>query len=102
LIEHWNTYFTEKGITHIFFSAILEQAKLDEPEEDDDTSDEDYGSEEEEKEFDPMFQDLKEKIDIENELGLNKPEHLEQKPIVEEEIELEFNTCEIFSRDKMM
>lgn len=29
LIEHWNKYFTEKGIKHIFFSALDEQSKID-------------------------------------------------------------------------
>lgn len=29
LIDHWNKYFTEKGIKHIFFSAINEQKKID-------------------------------------------------------------------------
>jgi ribosome biogenesis GTPase A len=29
LIKHWNQYFIEKGVTHIFFSALKEQVKLD-------------------------------------------------------------------------
>lgn len=29
LIAHWNEYFTQKGVNHIFFSAIDEQAKID-------------------------------------------------------------------------
>lgn len=29
LIAHWNEYFTEKGVNHIFFSAVDEQAKID-------------------------------------------------------------------------
>ena len=29
LIEHWNQYFTEKKVTHIFISAKKEQEKLD-------------------------------------------------------------------------
>ena len=29
LIAHWNEYFTEKGISHIFFSALKEQEKID-------------------------------------------------------------------------
>ena len=29
LLEHWNGYFKEKGIEHIFFSALAEQAKID-------------------------------------------------------------------------
>jgi len=24
LIKHWNQYFTEKGVKHIFFSALKE------------------------------------------------------------------------------
>jgi len=29
LIAHWNEYFTQKGVNHIFFSAVWEQEKLD-------------------------------------------------------------------------
>jgi large subunit GTPase 1 len=29
LIAHWNDYFNEKGVKHIFFSALKEQEKLD-------------------------------------------------------------------------
>jgi len=29
LIKHWNDYFKEKGVKHIFFSALKEQKKLD-------------------------------------------------------------------------
>lgn len=29
LIAHWNEYFLEQGVTHIFFSAKIEQTKLD-------------------------------------------------------------------------
>jgi large subunit GTPase 1 len=31
---HWSTYLKEKGINHIFFSALMEQEKLDEAEDD--------------------------------------------------------------------
>lgn len=29
LITHWNQYFKEKGVEHIFFSALEEQSKID-------------------------------------------------------------------------
>ena len=29
IIAHWNQFFKEKKVTHIFFSALAEQAKLD-------------------------------------------------------------------------
>ena len=29
LIQHWNQYFLEKGVKHIFFSALKEQKKID-------------------------------------------------------------------------
>lgn len=29
LIVHWNEYFKEKNIKHIFFSALKEQTKID-------------------------------------------------------------------------
>ena len=32
LIAHWNQYFREKNIEHIFFSALEEQTKIDEGE----------------------------------------------------------------------
>jgi|APSaa5957512535_1039671.scaffolds.fasta_scaffold109783_2 hypothetical protein len=60
----------EKGVQHIFFSAKLEQERLDRviEEEDDEYDSEEEKVEEEEKEFEPMFGELKKKIDIENEL----------------------------------
>lgn len=75
LIDHWNQYFKEKGVTHIFISAKNEQQKLDEEgveevEEEDEESDAEEvdGKEDGEKEFEPMFGELKKKIDLENEL----------------------------------
>jgi ribosome biogenesis GTPase A len=29
LVEHWNRYFNERNIKHFFFSALIEQDKLD-------------------------------------------------------------------------
>jgi ribosome biogenesis GTPase A len=29
LIKHWNAYFVEKKIKHLFFSALTEQERLD-------------------------------------------------------------------------
>lgn len=76
LIEHWNQYFKQKGITHIFISALKEQEKLDGEgleSSDDEESDEDADvKKEEEKEFEPMFGELKKKIDLENELNEDK------------------------------
>ena len=50
LRQHWNNYFKEKGVTHLFFSALEEQEKIDavdeepiveEEDEDDQSSDDD-------------------------------------------------------------
>ena len=46
LIAHWNQYFREKNIEHIFFSALEEQTKiddgeLDEPDQDSESEGED-------------------------------------------------------------
>jgi hypothetical protein len=62
-------------VHHIFFSALKEQERLDKEEQDDydSESDEFAVEKEEEKEFEPMFDDLKKKIDIENELKEGKP-----------------------------
>lgn len=29
LRQHWSTYFNEKGVNHVFFSALVEQEKID-------------------------------------------------------------------------
>jgi len=48
-----------------------------------------------------MFEDLKKKIDIENELGTGPK--LPENPVVEEEkTPLDFNTKEIYSRAQLM
>ena len=33
LRQHWNTYFKNKNVTHLFFSALEEQVKIDAVEE---------------------------------------------------------------------
>jgi large subunit GTPase 1 len=93
LILHWNAYFKEKGVQHIFFSAKMEQEKLDEAEESDSEEEYDDEDDEEEKEFEPLFDELKKKIDIENEL--KEEQGIEFRKEVEEEKEVpafEFNT----------
>lgn len=93
LIEHWNTYFKEKGVQHIFFSAKMEQQKLDEAEESDSEDDYDEEEDEEEKEFEPMFDELKKKIDIENELKEEQGIDFRQEAAEEKEVAaFEFNT----------
>jgi hypothetical protein len=47
-----------------------------------------------------MFDDLKKKIDIENELNEGKPVPAEE--IKGDEIEIKFNSTTIFSRDQML
>ena len=73
LIEHWNQYFKELGVTHIFISAKKEQEKLDKEDEEEDSEESDEESDglsdleeakmEEQKTFEPMFGDLKREID---------------------------------------
>ena len=36
LRQHWSTYFKEKKINHIFFSALIEQEKIDKEEDSED------------------------------------------------------------------
>ncbi len=45
LREHWSTYFKQNNINHAFFSALVEQEKIDKHE----VKDEDDESEEDEK-----------------------------------------------------
>ena len=90
LITHWNEYFVDKKINHIFFSAKKEQEKLDQEELDEQSSEESddefaVPKEEENKEFEPMFEDLKKKIDFENELKENEEEKIEVKKEAEKD-----------------
>ena len=106
LITHWNEYFVDKKINHIFFSAKKEQEKLDKEELDEQSSEESddefaVPKEEENKEFEPMFEDLKKKIDFENELKENEEEKIEVKKEAEKD-KLELNTTQIFSRDQLL
>jgi large subunit GTPase 1 len=105
LIKHWNAYFLEKGVTHIFISAKNEQEKLDMEEEDyDDEEGEDEQSEEEEqKTFEPLFADLKKQIDIENELKERDQAQLAKDLGKEKgEEDIRFNTPEVFTRAKFL
>ena len=105
LIQHWNEYFLEKKVNHIFFSAKKEQEKLDSQEleeEVSDESDEFAVKKEEEKEFEPMFDELKKKIDLENELKEMEGETKVTEDKVPEKKKLELNTTEIFSRNQLM
>ena len=43
LIKHWNNYFREKNVNHVFISAKNEQEKLDAQESD--SEEEDYDEE---------------------------------------------------------
>jgi large subunit GTPase 1 len=75
LINHWNDYFNQKGVQHIFFSAKIEQNKLDAEDEDDydDYDDEDLRAEES-KQFEPMLEELKQ--EIEEEKRVEKPKEI--------------------------
>lgn len=69
LIAHWNTYFNEKNIKHIFFSAKIEQSKLDADDgESEDTSEEDLANEEQ-KQFEPILDELMKEIDHDDKVG---------------------------------
>lgn len=102
LIEHWNQYFIERGVKHIFISALNEQEKIDHETDSDEEEEEDEFAveEEEDKEFEPMFDDLKKKIDIENEL---KEEGKEiKKEEKEVKVEAKINSTTIFTRDDLL
>lgn len=109
LIAHWNQYFKEKGVNHIFFSAKKEQEKLDgEAKESGDEESEDSEAEQlgdEEKEFEPLFGELKNQIDLENEKkeeeekqGQGKEQADEADAEVKQEEAIQINTTKVFSR----
>jgi ribosome biogenesis GTPase A len=63
LIVHWNKYFIEKGVKHIFFSALEEQKKIDQDEvsssEDSEDSDEDSDEEKDTKNVEDILTKIK-------------------------------------------
>lgn len=63
LIEHWNKYFIEKNINHFFFSAKIEQNKLDQAVDEEESSEDEDILKEEEKNFEPILDDLKKEIE---------------------------------------
>jgi hypothetical protein len=60
LIAHWNEYFKEKGIQHIFFSALQEQTKIDAGDLDIDSEVEEEDEEEEDQETTTVPLDMEE------------------------------------------
>ena len=50
LREHWSKYFKQNNINHLFFSALLEQEKIDKLIDESDESEEDDGNQREEEE----------------------------------------------------
>lgn len=44
LREHWSKYFNENGINHVFFSALIEQEKIDKHENESDEDEDDKDS----------------------------------------------------------
>lgn len=44
LREHWSKYFKQNNINHLFFSALLEQEKIDKLIDESDESEEDDGN----------------------------------------------------------
>lgn len=116
LISHWNKYFLEKGVNHIFISAKKEQEKLDcegqEPiDEESDESDSKEDAAECNQEFEPMFGDLKKEIDIENEKKAEEEKQPAEKAddgesnAEEREAKLpqaEINTTKVFSREDLL
>ena len=58
MIKHWNDYFNEKGVKHIFFSALKEQKILDHEIQEaiNDNSDVDEESEDDDQVADPLEQ----------------------------------------------
>jgi large subunit GTPase 1 len=96
LLTHWNEYFKEKGVNHVFVSALAEQFKLDTVIDEESEEDSDELLPTEEKEWVPLYDDLKKKIDIENELAETEEA---KEPAPEKKISLVINTTDIFSRE---
>ena len=107
LIKHWNEYFNEKGVTHIFFSALAEQQKLDgledveeEDEEDGEESDEEAEEEQREKPVEATGAFTREVVkQIQQEEEAEKKKQQLDETIEEE---LKFNTTEVFTRNQLV
>jgi large subunit GTPase 1 len=61
LLKHWNEYFKEKGVQHLFFSALAEQEKLDLEDEEIDRQAKEQQNEPEAKDSDSDAEDDEEK-----------------------------------------
>jgi len=83
-------------------SALKEQEKLDDAGIEEESDEDSYGNEEEEeKEFVPLFDDLKKKIDIENELKeINGEPEVKEEP--KKNVAGQINTTEIFTRENIL
>lgn len=109
LIKHWNEYFLEKKVNHIFFSALEQQAILDsevveEYESDGESSNEDP-------ENDPFGEQKVEKSDMLTQIEREeKEEAFKEKQAQEKQAELakemagslEFNTTKMFNRLQLL
>lgn len=100
-------------MNHIFISALKEQEKLDsEAQEVIEEESEDSDIEklkDEQKEFEPLFGDLKNEIDLENELKEEEEkqkeegdEEKDEDPEVKEKEVVRINTTKVFSRDDIL
>ena len=115
LIAHWNAYFSSKGINHIFFSALKEQTRLDAGELDalTDSEDEDDEDEDEADDAAAELEELKQREEtlggFKNELERQAREEDEANrkksklnETLDEEVTLELNTQEVFSRAQLL
>ena len=113
LIAHWNQYFKEKNINHIFFSALQEQTKIDNGELDvlsegsDQEADESADDDEEDAAAKVDLEELKQveethggfKNELERQERKEKDEQKRQKKLDETvDEDLQTSTTQVFSR----
>ena len=113
LIAHWNQYFKEKNINHIFFSALQEQTKIDNGELDvlsegsDQEAEESVDDDEEDAAAKVDLEELKQveethggfKNELERQERKEKDEQKRQKKLDETvDEDLQTSTTQVFSR----
>jgi|LauGreDrversion4_2_1035121.scaffolds.fasta_scaffold440679_1 ribosome biogenesis GTPase A len=83
LIKHWNDYFNEKGVKHLFFSALKEQNKIDNVDQDADSDQAESDLESESS--DEEVQDPLEQIKIEDAVMETVKENIFSREFIEKD-----------------
>ena len=94
-IKHWNDYFKEKGVEHVFFSALAERTKMEKRLEEQKLTESQPTAEVKE----GMLDDIRESIKVDEEEA--KEKEAVEKMVEDKEISL-LDDCKIYSREELL